>query len=100
MTKKLKKKANAKRAKKAVSKAKPKKSKAVPKPKTEPQVEKSTVPVETKPPTEPKPVKLPTYERCKVVKILDKGHTKTHFHCAVVDRSGNKLTMHIHRSLL
>jgi hypothetical protein len=38
--------------------------------------------------------KLPVFEGKKVVKVLDSGHTKTHFHCLME----GGVTMHVPKS--
>lgn len=38
---------------------------------------------------------LPVVEGVRIVKILEGGHTKTHFKCEGVDRNGNNLTLHV-----
>ena len=39
------------------------------------------------------------YDNCEVVKILESGHTKTHFLCEVLDHNKNLMTVHVPRSL-
>lgn len=45
--------------------------------------------------SEPKPKKAIVFEKRKVLKILEKGHTKTHFHCQME----GGVTMHVPKSL-
>ena len=40
------------------------------------------------------PAKLPVFEKHQVLKVLESGHTKTHFHCYM----DNGTTMHVPKS--
>lgn len=40
-------------------------------------------------------VKLPTYDKVQVVRILDSGHSKTHFHCYLADGTTRHVPKHL-----
>lgn len=65
----------------------------------EPEKTKLPEPVVSMPHLNVKSVVFPIVDGIQVVKVLEDGQTKTHYHCEGIDRNGNKLTMHVLRNL-